>query len=452
MLKLSRQIISDRIDPTRYKSFNQLGNPFIGPKIKRRFTIIAVVSLLALFLPWTQNIQGKGQVTMLRPEQRPSEIQAQIAGQVAEWYKQEGDIVTAGDTIARLQEIKNEFLDPEVILRTQEQVDAKVDALAGYNAKIDAIEELIATLRTNQGVNAQSLSFQKNAARAAASADSINYYAQKVNLDVAKTQAKRYNQLLEQGLKSRTDVEQYRVKLAQQQATTEQALGKWEASQNKLLDVTLELANNANAYLEKISKAQSDLATARSNAAAAQADLAKNKNKLASLQVRAGYYYIIAPQSGKLAKVKTQGLGESVKEGTALATIVPTSYELAVELYISPIDMPLIHEGSKVMFQFDGWPAIVFRGWPNTSYGTFDGEVVAVDQVTNENGKYRILVAPGEQWPKNMRAGTGARGIALLNNVPVWYEIWRQFNSFPPDYYEPVRAEESTDKPKVKVK
>ena len=75
-------------------------------------------------------------------------------------------------------------------------------------------------------------------------------------LDVAQTQAKRYDQLLEQGLKSRTDVEQYRVKLAQQQATTEQALGKWEANQNKLLDVTLELANNANAYLEKISKAQ----------------------------------------------------------------------------------------------------------------------------------------------------------------------------------------------------
>jgi len=160
-----------------------LGNPFIGPKIKRRFTIIAaMVSLLALFLPWTQNIQGKGQVTMLRPEQRPSEIQAQIAGQVAEWYKQEGDIVTAGDTIARLQEIKNEYLDPEVIQRTQEQVDAKVDALAGYNAKVEALEELIATLRTNQGVNAQSLSYKKNAARAAAAADSTNYHSQKVNL------------------------------------------------------------------------------------------------------------------------------------------------------------------------------------------------------------------------------------------------------------------------------
>lgn len=452
MLKLSRQIISDRIDLSRYNSFSQLGNPFIGPRIKRRFTIIGAISLLALFLPWTQNIQGKGQVTMLRPEQRPSEIQAQIAGQVAQWYKQEGDIVTAGDTIARLQEIKSEYLDPEVIQRTQEQVDAKLDALAGYNAKVEALEELIRTLRTNQGVKAQSLEYKKNAAVAAASADSTNYYSQKENLEVALTQAKRYDQLLEQGLKSRTDVEQYRVKLAQQQAKTEQALGKWEASQNKLLDVTLELANNANAFLEKISKAQSDLATAKSNAAAAQGELAQYRNKLASLQVRAGYYYIIAPQSGKLAKVKTQGLGETVKEGTALATIVPTSYELAVELYISPIDMPLIHEGSKVMFQFDGWPAIVFRGWPGTSYGTFDGKVVAVDQVTNDKGKYRILVAPGEDWPENLRAGTGARGIALLNNVPVWYEIWRQFNSFPPDYYEPIIAKEKVDKPKIKIK
>jgi len=123
-----------------------------------------------------------------------------------------------------------------------------------------------------------------------------------------------------------------------------------------------------------------------------------------------------------------------------------------VELHIDPIDVPLIHEGSKVMFQFDGWPAIVFRGWPNTSYGTFNGEVVAVDQVTNENGAYRILVAPSEKWPENLRAGTGARGIAMLNNVPLWYEIWRQLNSFPPDYYRPNTAKEEMDHQKLSKK
>jgi hypothetical protein len=32
--------------------------------------------------------------------------------------------------------------------------------------------------------------------------------------------------------------------------------------------------------------------------------------------------------------------------------------------------------------------------------------------------------------------GTGANGLSLLNDVPVWYELWRNINSFPPDYYK----------------
>jgi multidrug efflux pump subunit AcrA (membrane-fusion protein) len=300
-------------------------------------------------------------------------------------------------------------------------------------------------------VKAQSLTYQRNAAGASATADSVNFDSENQNLLVAQAQAERKESLFEQGLQSRTEVEQYRIKLAQQQAKAEGALGRWENSQNKLLDAQLELANNTNAYLEKISKAQSDLATAKSDLAGAQGELSVLKNKLSSLEVRAGYYYILAPQEGRLAKVKKQGLGETVREGTALATIVPTEYELAVELYISPIDMPLIQNGSKVMFQFDGWPAIIFRGWPNSSYGTFEGDVGAVDEITNQNGKYRILIAPGDTWPENLRAGTGARGIALLNNVPVWYEIWRQLNSFPPDYYEPIMAKEKIDKLKIRI-
>jgi hypothetical protein len=33
--------------------------------------------------------------------------------------------------------------------------------------------------------------------------------------------------------------------------------------------------------------------------------------------------------------------------------------------------------------------------------------------------------------------GGGAFGMALLNDVPVWYEIWRLLNGFPPNFYEP---------------
>lgn len=437
MLNISKKRINDRLDTKRYKSFEKLNNPFIGPKVKRTFFIAAIISLGGLFLPWTQNIQAKGTVTMRQPEQRPSEIQAAIAGQIAQWYVSEGDLVTKGDTIARLQEIKNEYLDPELIARTREQLDAKNDGIKSYLAKVDALQSLITTLRTNQQISAQSLTFKLQASRAAAQADSSNYAAEIQNLKVAQDQANRFEQLFNQGLKSRTEVEQYRVKLAQSTAKTQEAERKWEMSKNKLLEAKLELKNNGNAYLEKISKAQSELATAQGALASSQGERAKLQNILSNYTVRSKYYFIVAPQDGMLAKVKKQGIGETVKEGSSIATIVPSAYELAVELFINPMDMPLIHENSKVQFQFDGWPAIVFRGWPNTSYGTFNGSVVAVDRVTNENGMYRVLVAPDEKWPENLRAGTGARGIALLNTVPIWYEMWRQLNTFPPDYYEP---------------
>lgn len=451
MLNISKQRINERLKTERYRSFGLLGNPFIGPKVKRNFIIAGVLSLVILFLPWTQNIQAKGTVTMLQPGQRASEIQSAIAGQIAQWYAQEGDVVNAGDTIARLREIKNEYLDPQLIERTKEQIVAKEDGVKSYEQKVEALVSLIESLRINQQVKAQSLQYDLAAAKAQAESDSAQFIAESQNLEVAKTQVLRFNQLLEQGLKSRTEVEQYRMKLAQSQAKSQETAQKWEMSKNKLLDVRLALKNNTNAFLEKIAKAQSDLATASSMLATSQGDLSKLRNTLSNYEMRNAYYYITAPQNGMLAKITKRGIGETVKEGTSLGTIVPTLYDLAVELYISPIDMPLIHEGSTVQFQFDGWPAIVFRGWPNTSYGTFTGSVVALDRITNENGKYRLLVAPSEEWPENLRAGTGARGIALLNTVPVWYEMWRQLNAFPPDYYEPILTQESISKPKSLV-
>ena len=63
---------------------------------------------------------------------------------------------------------------------------------------------------------------------------------------------------------------------------------------------------------------------------------------------------------------------------------------------------------------------------------------MAVEKNVSSNGKFRVLVAedPGEKpWPKELKMGIGANGLALLNDVPIWYELWRNINSFPPDYY-----------------
>jgi hypothetical protein len=116
---------------------------------------------------------------------------------------------------------------------------------------------------------------------------------------------------------------------------------------------------------------------------------------------------------------------------------VPEHWKKAVEVYVDPIDLPLVKRGNEMMFLFDGWPSIVFSGWPELSYGTFPGEVQAIDYNISKNGKYRVLVEESitKPWPTDVRIGSGARGVALLNRVPLWYELWRQLNGFPPDYY-----------------
>jgi hypothetical protein len=107
-------------------------------------------------------------------------------------------------------------------------------------------------------------------------------------------------------------------------------------------------------------------------------------------------------------------------------------------MFIRPLDLPLISKGQKVRFMFDGFPAIVFSGWPNQSYGTFGGKVMAIENSISPNGMFRVLVVEDikeRPWPEQVKIGGGAQGIALLKNVPIWYELWRNINGFPPDYY-----------------
>jgi multidrug efflux pump subunit AcrA (membrane-fusion protein) len=192
-------------------------------------------------------------------------------------------------------------------------------------------------------------------------------------------------------------------------------------------------------YTDKISKARSDRFTAQSDQFDSEAQVTKLENEFANYQKRADLHYIRAPQSGFINKALQSGIGETFKEGEALVSIMPSRIDMAVESYVDPIDLPLARLGAKVRIQFDGWPAIVFSGWPNVSYGTYGGSIVALETYISENGKYRILIAPDPDdhpWPEILRAGSGAQTLALLDDVPIWFELWRQLNGFPPNYYQ----------------
>ena len=165
---------------------------------------------------------------------------------------------------------------------------------------------------------------------------------------------------------------------------------------------------------------------------------------MSNYSIRNDFYYVTAPQDGYVVKSYVHGVGDIVKEGTALINFVPDKLNFSVEVYIEPMDLPLIYKDLDVQLQFDGWPAFVFSGWPGVSVGTYHAKVVSVDKVISANGKFRVLARKGkENWPPSIQVGSGVKALFLLKKVPVFYECWRKVNGFPPEYYTPVTPQKN---------
>ena len=400
---------------------------------------ISILGIAMLFLPWTQNISGSGAVTTLKPNQRPQSIQSVISGRIEKWYVQEGDFVQKGDTILFISEIKEDYMDPNLVQNTKNQVDAKKSAVNSYESKVESLENQLKAIEAEKNLKLEQAYNKIKQAHLKIKSDSIDLVAAHTQLKIATTQFNRAVKLNSEGLKPLTDVEEKKLKLQETEAKIINQENKLLTSKNDLINAKVEINRIKAEYAEKVSKSQSDKFTALSSQYDTKAQVRKLENQYANYSIRNDMYYIKAAQSGYINRALQSGIGETVKEGTAIVTIMPAAYEIAVETYVDPIDLPLIHRGEKVRVWFDGWPTIVFTGWPDISYGTFGGTIVAIENFISPNGKYRVLIAPDKEeakWPKELSIGSGAQTLALLDTVPIWFEIWRILNGFPPNYYK----------------
>lgn len=432
----------------KHRAVQQLNNPKHYKILNKVLVVFSILCVVVIFLPWTQNISGSGAVTTLKPNQRPQTIQSLISGRIEKWYVNEGDYVEKGDTILFISEIKEDYLDPNLVENTKNQMDAKVDAVGAYEGKVEALGSQMGAINNERNLKSKQAKNKIKQAILKIKSDSMDLEAIKTQIKIANTQFKRAVQLNKEGLKPLTDVEEKRLKLQEIEAKIITQENKLLSSENELINARVEISRINAEYSEKFSKAQSDQFTAQSNKYDTKAQVNKLENQYQNYKIRNGMYYITAPQSGYVNRALKSGLGENIKEGTPIVSIMPAKYDIAVETYVSPNDFPLIQKGEKVRVWFDGWPTIVFSGWPNLSYGTFGGKIVAIENFISENGKYRILIAPDEtdkhKWPKQLSIGSGAQTMALLNEVPIWYEVWRTLNGFPPNYYKTTK-EKSKD-------
>ncbi|WP_113653658.1 HlyD family secretion protein [Pedobacter namyangjuensis] len=418
--------------------------------IERIVLIVFLLSLGVLFLPWKQTIPGRGKVTALRPQDRPQTIQNQIGGRIEGWFVSEGQEVKKGDTILLISETSQSYFDPQLSERLQEQLEAKRGSEQAAAQKMTATQAQIGAL--NRGLQFQLISAENKVQQSInyVQSDSADLVAVKQLFRVSQARLERYEQGFKDGLFSLTDIETRRLNVQNDQAKLIAQENKLNSSKQGLLNARIELDNIRAKYQESLAKAQSDMGSALSGKASAQGDIAKLRNEIANVGFRQGLYAVRAPQDGYIIKTLKAGLGENIKDGESIATLQPKNPLVAAEIYVDAMDVPLIENNKNVRVQFEGWPSVQFSGWPSVAVGTFAGQVFSTDRAASADGKYRVLVrqmtpvpANDEPWPTQLRQGSGVFGRVILNSVPVWYEIWRQLNGFPPSLEREPKEEKN---------
>lgn len=414
MLNLSKSRIDRIVEQEKLYSLRAIKTPRAGLIVARFFMVVLLIFIVMLFMPWQQNIRGTGKVTPFNPGNRPQTVETAIAGRIQKWHVQEGQYVEKGDTIITLSEIREKFFDPLLLVRLQQQIEAKEGSLVSKRQKAQALNRQIEALRL-------AMKNKIDQARAKVDAENIRY-------ENLKNQYERNKQLYDAGNIPLTKFQEIEY--------------KYRGAQADYVNAQIELDRVQAEYLDKISKAESDREQTQAEIFETEAELAKLRNEYANMQIRNQQYQIIAPQDGIVVKAMKAGIGETIKEGDAVCMIMPAaevSNDIAAEMYIRAMDVPLVSKGRKVRIIFDGWPALQFSGWPSVSVGTFGGVVKVIDMVNTKPGEFRLLVVPDSTdtpWPKQLRVGSGIKGWVMLDDVPIWYEIWRQLNGFPPSLYQ----------------
>lgn len=287
-----------------FKSFEQVYRQNEKSYINRWLLIILGIFLASLFLPWTQNISAKGKVTSLFQEQRPQAVNSPIPGKIMKWWVREGDIVKKGDTLIQISEIKEDYLDPNLVNRTEQQVNAKKGAISYYNSKVNATESQIQNLQTGKKLKIEQIGNKLKQLENKLVGEKAEIFAANNEFNLVKNQFERQQKMYEQGLVSQTQFQQRNVAFQNAQAKKTVAENKLEQTVQEIVNTKIELRSVEQEYNEKINKAEAERLQSLGTIEVGKGEVAKLENQVSNYRIRNGMYIILAPQDGQITQAK----------------------------------------------------------------------------------------------------------------------------------------------------
>jgi multidrug efflux pump subunit AcrA (membrane-fusion protein) len=386
---------------------------------------LALFVLVCVFVPWQQTARGQGRVIAFAPSERTQALTAPVDGRVLRWDAVEGQRVKKDDVVAVLGDN-----DPVILDRIRTEAEAQRARLAASRARVVAIDERILALTASREAAMSAAEHRATMARERIRHAEQSLDAARATAMTALLQEDRQKSLFGEGLASKRTLEVAELDKTRTATEANRAEVLLSVAKRDAQAIDSDRERVEQDTLAALNDARGQIESARGEVASASAELARIEARLA----RQDNLVVKAPVDGTIHRVTPRGAADYVKAGETLATIVPDTDERAVELMIDGNDVPLVQRSEDVRLQFEGWPAIQFSGWPSVAVGTFGGKVRFVDATDDGSGKFRVVVVPAEQWPEGayLRQGARAQGWVLMQRVSVGYELWRQFNAFPP--------------------
>jgi multidrug resistance efflux pump len=405
-------------------------------RMARRIAVVLLVLLmlticLMAFAPWQQTIIGAGYVVAYAPRERQQTLEATIEGRIVSWNEElvENSRVAKGDIIAEIRDLDNDYS-----ARLQGQLENYRSYFESAKKVVEATEgQLNAYRRVQTEIEAAQNAYVQSATEKVTSAEQK---LEIVRAGIPQLQAAydRARDLHAAGNIALEKLQEIERKLLEARGKEREETANVSAARAELLGKQ----SDREAYIHKaaadVNYYEGALDKARGEVSKAEKDVREMESKVA----RQDTQQITAPFDGYIVHISANGGSQLVKKGDAICTLVPYTKDRAVQIWLDGNDAPLVEPGRHVRLQFEGWPAIQFAGWPSVAVGTFGGTIVSVDMVDNGKGKFRCQVLPDttgdERWPEEryLRQGVRANGWVLLKQVPLWFEVWRKLNGFPP--------------------
>jgi HlyD family secretion protein len=405
------------------------------PRVWTRGLLYLLFVIVSIALPWgmLSKVDETGAATgRVEPKDKTIKLDTAVAGTVAEIRVKEGEKVKAGQTLLLLES----ELEKSELRQAQDKLEGQLNRLSQLNSSRN---QLVVSLATQQQQNEyQDLEKQAQVDQAQESINTLNnaYELQKEeNLSqlnqarqtlehsltasklalssLASTQreVRRYSTLYHEGVvpetnlvdkqdiakdkqklyeQTQSDIEQAKLRLAQQQSSYERSLHQAKAD---IEQAQLRLKEQERGYqglkrsnelavlkiVEQQKSSDSDISSLKS-------DIAQTRSQIESLKFQLGQRELTAPVSGMIFQLPIQKPGEVVQVGTMVAEIAPINSPLILRAQIATTESGFLRKGLPVKIKFDAYP---FQ-----DYGIMPGKLVKISpnavEVDTPNGKVAV--------------------------------------------------------------